>query len=181
MKEGACVKLSLKTVIIAHGMLGSASNWSSIAKNVHRKTGLNIIIFDARNHGRSEHTQSMTYQEMAEDTMSIIKQQPIELNGDKGASNEKRPVVLVGHSMGGRTCMYTALSRPDLVEALVVVDVSPVNQRFNLEDGSEWNMDHFFHAMKAVKFLQPSDIQDWTLPKVKHWWLPSYFIISKNM
>ena len=166
MKEGACVKLPPKTVIIAHGMLGSASNWSSIAKHLHRKTGLNIIIFDARNHGRSEHTQSMTYQEMAEDTMSIIQE------------DEKRSVVLVGHSMGGRTCMYTALSRPDLVEALVVVDVSPVNQRFNLEDGSEWNMDHFFYAMKAVKFLQPSDIQDWTLPKVNHCWLQSNFIIS---
>ena len=36
----------LKKIIIAHGMLGSASNWSSIAKRLHRKTGRNIITFD---------------------------------------------------------------------------------------------------------------------------------------
>ena len=37
---------------------------------------------------------------------------------------------------------------------------SPINQKFNLEDGSDWNMDHFFHAMKAVKFLQKSDVSN---------------------
>ena len=148
-------------------MLGSGSNWSSIAKRLRQKTGSKIITFDARNHGKSDHTQTMTYQEMSEDLINIIKQQSVDTKSDTNAPNKKGPVVLVGHSMGGRTCMYTALSCPDLVDALVVVDVSPINQRFNLEDGSEWNMDHFFHAMKAVKFLQPSDVDDWSLFKVK--------------
>jgi pimeloyl-ACP methyl ester carboxylesterase len=36
------------------------------------------------------------------------------------------PVALVGHSLGGKVAMIVALRRPDLVERLGVVDVSPV-------------------------------------------------------
>ena len=103
---------------------------------------------------------------MSADLVNIMELEIQKVNNAGIKSSELRSVILVGHSMGGRTCMYTALSRPDLVEALVVVDVSPINEKFNLEDGSEWNMDHFFYAMKAVKFLQPSDIIDWTIYKV---------------
>ena len=152
---------SLKPVIIAHGMLGSASNWSSIAKNLCKNTGRDIVIYDARNHGKSAHTDEMSYSDMSGDLVQIVKQ------GQHIQENHSKSAILVGHSMGGRTCMYTALSYPELVEAMVVVDISPINQKFNLEDGSSWNMDHFFHALKAVKFLQPTDIEGWTMYKVK--------------
>ena len=36
------------------------------------------------------------------------------------------PVTLVGHSMGGKVAMLVALHRPELLHALVVVDVAPV-------------------------------------------------------
>lgn len=140
-------------------MLGSASNWSSLAKNLCKNTGRTIIIYDARNHGKSGHTENMSYMDMSEDLKQLIEEgQEVPLTNPKSA-------ILVGHSMGGRTCMYTALSFPNLVEAMVVVDISPINQKFNLEDGSDWNMDHFFHALKAVRFLQPSDIENWTIYK----------------
>ena len=96
---------------------------------------------------------------MANDMVNLIE------NENADSKQKENSVVLVGHSMGGRTCMFTALARPDLVDALVVVDVSPINQKFNLEDGMEWHMDHFFHAMKAVKFIQPSDTDSWSLHK----------------
>ncbi|TFJ95439.1 NADH-quinone oxidoreductase subunit D [Platysternon megacephalum] len=35
------------------------------------------------------------------------------------------PVILVGHSMGGKAAMHVALTCPELVAALVVVDISP--------------------------------------------------------
>ena len=56
--------------------------------------------------------------------------------------------------MGGRTAMYLSLKNPELVEKLVVVDVSPVNIEFDVTDSTEWNMSHFFYAMKAVEFPQ---------------------------
>lgn len=155
----------LKPIFISHGMLGSASNWTSMAKSLARNTGRKIVIFDARNHGKSEHTSTMSYKDMSNDLVSLIRdEQGINSND----SEDLNSVILIGHSMGGRTCMYTALQSSDLVHSLIVVDISPINQRFNLEDGSEWNMDHFFHAMKAVKFLQPSETEKWTLSKVMY-------------
>merc|ERR1712018_138471 len=62
--------------------------------------------------------------------------------------------VLVGHSMGGRTMMYFALKYPYLVDKLAIVDVSPVNIDFDATSSTEWNMSHFFYAMKAVEFPQ---------------------------
>ena len=44
-------------IIIAHGMLGSAANWSTIAKAICWKSGRQVITFDARNHGHSAHSQ----------------------------------------------------------------------------------------------------------------------------
>ena len=158
---------SLMPIIIAHGMLGSASNWSSMAKSLHRKTGRTVITYDARNHGKSAHVETMSYKEMSEDLVSLILNQTNKLHNDQNAIAESQPVILMGHSMGGRTCMYTALSHHPLVGALVVVDVSPINKSFNLEDGSDWNMDHFFHAMKAVKFIQPTQLEGWTMYKAR--------------
>ena len=58
-----------------------------------------MITFDARNHGLSDHHESMSYQHMSEDMKNIITE-------DK--------VTLIGHSMGGRTCMYLALKYPEI-------------------------------------------------------------------
>jgi len=130
-------------IIIAHGMLGSLSNWSSLSRRIAKETGKTVITFDARNHGMSEHNPSMSYQDMSQDMKDLI-------------TEEK--ATLIGHSMGGRTCMYLALKWPELVEKLVVVDVSPVNVTFDVTDSTEWNMAHFFYAMKAVQFPQNTTI-----------------------
>ena len=58
---------------------------------------------------------------MAEDLVGLIQD-------DLGAGS----VTLVGHSMGGRTAMWTALNWPMIVDRLVVVDISPVNKEFDV-------------------------------------------------
>ena len=55
---------------------------------------------DARNHGSSEHSDDMSYEAMCEDTVNLIKN---ELKVEK--------CTLIGHSMGGKTAMYTALTQ----------------------------------------------------------------------
>merc|ERR1712001_782303 len=130
-------------IVIAHGMLGSLGNWSSLSRRIAQETGKTVITFDARNHGLSDHHESMSYQHMSEDMKNIITE-------DK--------VTLIGHSMGGTTCMYLALKYPEIVEKLVVVDVSPVNVNFDVTDATEWNMSHFFYAMMAVEFPQNTTI-----------------------
>ena len=42
-------------------------------------------------------------------------------------TNGLGPVILIGHSMGGKAAMRLALSRPSLVAKLVVVDIAPVD------------------------------------------------------
>ena len=75
---------------------------------------LQVFTLDARNHGESPHTNEMSLELMSSDLISFLSE------------NDIRRCVLIGHSMGGRTAMLTALQCPTLIESLIVVDVSPV-------------------------------------------------------
>ena len=93
-----------------------------------------------RNHGDSPHCTEMSYSSMAADLAELVARLGL------------GPVCLAGHSMGGRTVMAAALAQAVQVERLIVVDISPLNQEFDTTSSSEWNMEHFFHCLKAVKF-----------------------------
>ncbi|TCN38236.1 pimeloyl-ACP methyl ester carboxylesterase [Kribbella orskensis] len=100
-------------VVVMHGLFGSSRNWMTAARRLaaeHR-----VFAFDLRNHGTSPHTDTMSYPEMAEDVYETI------------SSLGVGPVALVGHSMGGKTAMLTALRHAAVVERLVVVDAAPVS------------------------------------------------------
>ena len=92
---------------------------------------------DARNHGDSPHVDEMTYQLMAGDLAELVQ----DLNLGR--------VSLAGHSMGGRTVMMAALTNLVEVDKLIVLDISPINQKFDVTSSNEWNMEHFFHCLKV--------------------------------
>ncbi len=99
-------------VVILHGLLGSARNWTSIAKELaasHR-----VFALDLRNHGRSPWAATMSFDQMAGDVAAFIERRGL------GAA------TLIGHSLGGKVAMRLALTRPELVGRLLVVDVAPV-------------------------------------------------------
>uniref|UniRef100_A0A2K5VX54 sn-1-specific diacylglycerol lipase ABHD11 n=2 Tax=Macaca TaxID=9539 RepID=A0A2K5VX54_MACFA len=73
-----------------------------------------VLTVDARNHGNSPHSPDMSYEIMSQDLQDLLPQLDLV------------PCVVVGHSMGGRTAMLLALQRPELVERLIAVDISPV-------------------------------------------------------
>uniref|UniRef100_A0A2S2PR79 sn-1-specific diacylglycerol lipase ABHD11 n=1 Tax=Schizaphis graminum TaxID=13262 RepID=A0A2S2PR79_SCHGA len=104
-------------IIIMHGLFGCKSNWNSLSKTLHNITRRKVITVDARNHGDSPHTLEQSYQLMAEDVKFLMEDL-----GVKKAS-------LIGHSMGGRTMMYLAVIYPELVESLIPVDISPINNK----------------------------------------------------
>ena len=58
-------------------------------------------------------------------------------------------VSLAGHSMGGRTVMMAAVKQVIDIDRLIVLDISPVNQTFDVTSNNEWNMEHFFHCLKV--------------------------------
>lgn len=98
-------------VIILHGLFGFSDNWQTIAKSLadHHL----VITPDLRNHGRSPHVPGHSYPEMADDLKTFME------------AHWVFSAAIVGHSMGGKAAMQLALSHPDLVERLVVVDIAP--------------------------------------------------------
>ncbi len=100
-------------VLVLHGLLGQGRNWTSLARRLAR--GRRVLLVDLRNHGRSPHHPVMTYPAMAADLAALLE--------SRGLGR----VALLGHSMGGKTAIVLACTRPELVERLVVVDVAPVD------------------------------------------------------
>jgi esterase len=99
-------------VVVLHGLFGSGRNWMTAARRLaseHR-----VVAVDLRNHGSSPHTESMSYRELAGDVYETIT--------DLGLGR----VALVGHSMGGKAAMVTALQHAEVVDRLIVVDAAPV-------------------------------------------------------
>ena len=102
---------SAPTLLIAHGLFGSARNWNVIARNL--ATTRDVVAVDMRNHGTSPRAQTQSYPDMAGDLAEVIAALP-------------GPVDVLGHSMGGKAAMQLALSEGDLVRKLVVADIAPV-------------------------------------------------------
>lgn len=100
-------------LVVLHGLFGSSRNWRTLAGRLAAGTNRLVYTIDARNHGESPHTHDMSYDLMSTDLTQFCQ------------SHDLEKVVLMGHSMGGKTAMLTALREPDLVERLVVLDVSP--------------------------------------------------------
>ncbi|MCB0632009.1 MAG: alpha/beta fold hydrolase [Lewinella sp.] len=98
-------------VIILHGLFGSLDNWQTLAKQLAED--FTVYIIDQRNHGRSPHTEEMSFPLAAEDLRAFMEDQWI------------YETHLIGHSMGGKTAMQFAFEHPDMLDRLVVVDISP--------------------------------------------------------
>lgn len=101
-----------KPFLILHGFLGMSDNWKTLG-NQFSEAGYQVHLIDQRNHGRSPHSPEFSYDIMAEDLKAYCEQHDLE------------NIVLLGHSMGGKTAMFTATSYPDLVDKLIVADIAP--------------------------------------------------------
>lgn len=122
-------------VIIMHGLFGSKNNWNTLAKAINQQTKRQVITVDARNHGESPHSGEMNYPAMAGDVKALLR----DLNCNKS--------VCIGHSMGGAVMMLTALNYPELIDKLIVVDMSPVKTSPSL-----YEMTGIIGALKAIDF-----------------------------
>jgi len=98
-------------MIILHGLYGMSDNWLSAGRALSKY--FEVYIPDQRNHGRSPHDPHHDYTAMRDDLLHFMDDHHI----DKA--------VLVGHSMGGKTAMFFAMTYPERVNALVVIDISP--------------------------------------------------------
>lgn len=98
-------------VLFLHGLFGQGRNWSTIGRALaehHR-----VTLVDLLHHGRSPWGDHFDYLEVAAAVADLVE--------------EADPAAVVGHSMGGKVAMVLALTRPELVERLVVADIAPVS------------------------------------------------------
>lgn len=107
------VRGSGSPLVLLHGLLGSSSNLGNLAR--HLLGSYQVLSVDLRNHGRSPHSQSMNYPLMIADIVKLLDDRGIE------------QCALLGHSMGGKVAMGVAMLQPDRVQALVVVDICPID------------------------------------------------------
>jgi pimeloyl-ACP methyl ester carboxylesterase len=99
-------------IVLLHGLFGRLQNLGTLARRLaaHGR----VISIDIRNHGASPHAAWMDYRTLAGDVLETLTA----LNVTQAA--------LLGHSMGGKTAMATALMAPDRVSRLLVADIAPV-------------------------------------------------------
>ena len=99
-------------LVVLHGLFGAARNWGAIGRRLSARH--RVLAMDLRNHGASPRSEAMDYPSMAADVAETMEA--------AGAA----PAAVLGHSMGGKTAMALALTRPELVSRLLVADIAPV-------------------------------------------------------
>jgi pimeloyl-ACP methyl ester carboxylesterase len=102
-----------KHLVFLHGLFGNQNNWRPISYSESIRSRRNSILIDMRNHGDSQHHESMRYPEMAEDVINLI---------DKLGINK---FTLLGHSMGAKIAMNVGTKIPDRLDGLIIVDSAP--------------------------------------------------------
>ncbi len=100
-----------QSLLILHGYFGMSDNWKSLG--IQFAENFEVHLIDQRNHGRSFHADEFDYELLVEDLYKYIQHYNLE------------KVILLGHSMGGKVVMQFAVTFPELVHKLIVVDISP--------------------------------------------------------
>lgn len=114
-------------VLALHGHFSRGSMYAPLAGALHGRH--RVIAPDQRAHGRSDGGSPLAPDDYVRDAAELI--------GHLGCG----PVAVVGHSMGGIVAYRLAARFPELVRALVVVDVGTDNTRPAVEpvlDVSDW-------------------------------------------
>ena len=102
-------------LIIIHGLFGMSDNWNTLGKKFSEH--YNVHLIDLRNHGRSPHSDDFDYDVMCNDLHTYIN------------DNQLKEPILIGHSLGGKVAMKFIFSFPEIIEKVIVVDISP--RRYN--------------------------------------------------
>ena len=98
-------------LLILHGYFGMSDNWRGLGNKFSENFEVHLI--DQRNHGRSFHSDDFDYELLVEDLHYYIESHNLSI------------VHLLGHSMGGKVAMLFAVTYPEMVDKLIVADISP--------------------------------------------------------
>lgn len=100
-----------KHLLIFHGLFGQSDNFATLAKQFAEFYTVHAI--DLRNHGRSFHSDDMSFEAMTGDILDYMNHYSIS------------ECYLLGHSLGGRAVIEFSYKHPERVEKLIVADMAP--------------------------------------------------------
>lgn len=134
-------------IIILHGLFGNKNIWRPLLQRdngilrVNQHATRAAFTLDLRNHGESFHDRDMSYEAMSKDLCEFIEHEGLER------------VILMGHSMGGKTIMHFCLNEMERasgknfeVEKCVIGDIGPVSYLEN----PLWTIPSLVKAMKEL-------------------------------
>lgn len=96
-------------LVILHGLFGSLDNWLTHAKKLSEY--YQVILVDQRNHGHSEWSDNFNYDLLSDDLEELVEHLKLE------------KIILLGHSMGGKTAISFTQKYPEKISKLIVVDI----------------------------------------------------------
>lgn len=138
-----------RPMIILHGLLGSLDNWQTLAKRFAED--FHVFTIDQRNHGQSPHSDRMDYEVLSADLENFIEEHQLD------------NVILIGHSMGGKTVMKYTLEHPEKVAAMISADMSPRDYPVHHE--------YILDALRSVDFSAVKtrgDVKDQLMEKLQN-------------
>lgn len=100
-----------KHLLIFHGLFGQSDNFATLSKQFAEFYTVHAI--DLRNHGRSFHSDDMSFEAMSGDILNYLDHHNI------------GSCFLLGHSLGGRSVIEFSYKHPERIDKLIVADMSP--------------------------------------------------------
>ncbi len=94
------------TAIVVHGWGGSALDLLPIGR-VLQDEGLDVVLLDARGHGRSDSVELTSMPHFADDVRAAVRWW-------RGTDLSRSSLLLVGHSVGAGACLLAARDEPDV-------------------------------------------------------------------
>jgi esterase len=119
-------------IFILHGLYGSSDNWVTIARSLSENFA--VYLPDQRNHGQSPHSDTHDYDSMSQDLFELTRELKI------------NKIFLAGHSMGGKVAVDFAMKWPEMINSLIIIDISP----FRSEDPEKKFFKEHKHILESV-------------------------------
>ena len=147
-------------IVLLHGLCGNAHYWDFFASSVASE--YHVLALDQRGHGNSGWAESYGPKGYVLD---------LEVFADNLGLDK---FVLIGHSMGGINAIIYAAQHPDLIRALIIVDIGPEIdsagiERMERERASE--PEAFSSEEEAISYMkkvEPRQSDDFIQHQVKY-------------
>ncbi len=147
-------------LVLLHGLCGNAHYWDFFAERMNND--YHILALDQRGHGDSDHAENYGPRYYVTD----LEEFAAKLGLDK--------IHLAGHSMGGINGIIYAARHPELVSALVIVDIGPEISKEGIErmerdrDSEPDAFGSEEEAITYMKRMEPRQAEDFIRHQVKY-------------